>query len=234
MRVLGVVPARAGSRGIPGKNIMPFLGKPLLAWTAQAALRAKRLTRVILSTDEERIAEVGRQWGLEVPFLRPATLAQDDTPTLPVLQHAVRALESEGGRYDAVCLLQPTNPLRSAAAIDACIDLFDSRDADAVVSVLPVPHSYNPHWTYCLDAEGILRLSTGEEAPIPRRQDLPPAYHRDGSVYVTRRDVLMVHNSLYGRRLIPYFMDEAQSVNLDTAADVARALDLAKVCLPAN
>jgi CMP-N,N'-diacetyllegionaminic acid synthase len=222
MRVLGIVPARGGSKGIPGKNVRPLGGKPLLVHTAEAALAARRLSRVVLTTDDERIAEVGRGCGLEVPFLRPAELAMDDTPTLPVLQHVVAELEKTGDRFDAVCLLQPTSPFRRAGDIDGCISLLESAGLDAVVSVLPVPPEHNPHWVYFQDGEGLLRLATGEEQPIPRRQELPPALHRDGSVYVTRRDVLMEGNSLYGKRL-GGFLADSRSLNLDTPADWERA-----------
>jgi CMP-N-acetylneuraminic acid synthetase len=222
MRVLGIVPARGGSKGIPGKNVRPLGGKPLLVHTAEAALAARRLSRVVLTTDDERIAEIGRGCGLEVPFLRPAELAMDDTPTLPVLQHAVTELEKTGDRFDAVCLLQPTSPFRRAGDIDGCIELLETEGLDAVVSVLPVPPEHNPHWVYFRDGEGLLRLATGEDQPIPRRQELPPAFHRDGSVYVTRRDVLMEENSLYGRRL-GGFLADSRSVNLDTPADWERA-----------
>lgn len=221
MRVLGIIPARGGSKGIPGKNVRPLGGKPLLVHTAEAALAARRLSRVVLTTDDERIAEVGRGCGLEVPFLRPAELAMDDTPTLPVLQHAVTELEKAGDRFDAVCLLQPTSPFRRAGDIDGCIELLET-GLDAVVSMLPVPPEHNPHWVYFRDGEGLLRLATGEDQPIPRRQELPPAFHRDGSVYVTRRDVLMEGNSLYGRRL-GGFLADSRSVNLDTPADWERA-----------
>src|SRR6266542_734123 len=128
-RVLGIITARGGSKGIPRKNIRVLAGKPLLQYTAEAALGAKRLSRVILSTEDEEIAEVGRRCGIEVPFMRPLELAQDDTPTLPVLQHAVRTLEGAGVRYDAICLLQPTVPLRPSHAIDACIQLLSESGA---------------------------------------------------------------------------------------------------------
>jgi CMP-N-acetylneuraminic acid synthetase len=224
MRVLGLIPARGGSKGIPGKNVRLLGGKPLLAWTAEAALASRRLSRVVLSTDDEGIAEAGRRCGLEIPFLRPAELARDDTPTLPVVQHAVTELERAGDRFDAVCLLQPTSPFRRAADVDGCIALLEERGLDAVVSVLPVPAEHNPCWVFFEDGEGLLRLATGEEQPIPRRQELPSAFHRDGSVYVTRRDVVMaeVNGSLYGRRLGGYVMPEA-GVNLDTPADWERA-----------
>jgi CMP-N,N'-diacetyllegionaminic acid synthase len=221
MRVLGLIPARGGSKGIPGKNVRLLGGRPLLAYTAEAARAARRLSRVVLSTDDEGIAEVGRSCGLEVPFLRPAGLARDETPTLPVVQHAVAELERAGDRFDAVCLLQPTSPLRRPEDVDGCIELLETAGLDAVVSVLPVPPEHNPHWVYFQDGEGLLRLATGEEEPIPRRQELPPAFHRDGSVYVTRRDVLL-SGSLYGRRLGGYLVS-GRSVNLDTPADWEQA-----------
>lgn len=223
MRVLGIIPARGGSKGVPRKNIRLLAGKPLLQYTAEAALGAKLLARVILSTDDSEIAEVGRQCGVEVPFMRPVELAQDNTPTLPVLQHAVRFLEDTGDRFDAICLLQPTAPFRRPGDIDDCIDLLIATGADSAVTVLPVPAEHNPHWVYFRDDQGFLRLSTGEDAPIPRRQLLPPAFHREGSVYVTRRDVLMVQNSLYGSRVTGYLMDPSRSVNIDTLADLERA-----------
>ena len=199
----------------------------MLAWTAEAALAARRLTRVILTTEDEEIAELGRQCGLEVPFLRPGELAGDRTPTLPVLQHAVAAMEQAGARFDAVCLLQPTTPMRTAADIDGCIELLARSGADSVVTMSPVPADFNPHWVY-FERDGIFRLSTGEAAPIPRRQELPPAYHREGSVYVTRRDVLMEAGSLYGNKLAGYLVDPEGRVNIDTPADWERAEVLVK------
>ncbi len=226
MRVLGIVPARGGSKGVPGKNIKEIAGQPLLAYTAQAIQASSRLTRTVLSTEDPAIAKVGSEWGLDAPFLRPAELAADDTPTLPVLQHAVRWFEAQGQSFDAVCLLQPTTPLRTGADIDACIDLLAESGADSVLSVLPLPAKYNPHWVFFVDDEGGLRLSTGEDTPIPRRQDLPPAYHRDGAIYVTCRDILMEENSLLGRRIVPYHMDPARTVNIDLPGDLRRAEEL--------
>jgi CMP-N,N'-diacetyllegionaminic acid synthase len=223
MRVLGVVTARGGSKGVPRKNVRPLAGRSLIAWTADSALAAKRLARVLLSTDDDEIAEAGRAAGLDVPFMRPAELATDTAPTLPALQHAVAAVEATGDRYDAICLLQPTNPLRTGAMIDAAIDQFAASDADSLISVLPVPTDYNPHWVYFAVPTGELRIATGEATPIPRRQDLPPAFHREGSIYLMRRDVLMMQGSLYGARVIGYVVDPALSINIDTLEDWARA-----------
>lgn len=223
MRVLGLIPARGGSKGVPRKNIRLLSGKPLIAYTAEAALAAKRLARVILSTEDAEIAAVGQSLGVEVPFLRPSELAQDDTPTLPVVQHTLRWLEEHDSYFDAVCLLQPTCPLRRPADIDASIELLERSDADSVISVLPVPLEYNPHWVYFQDKGGWLHLSMGEDAPISRRQDLPPAFHREGSIYVSRRDIVMEQNCFYGKHLIGYPIEPQYSVNIDTEEDWARA-----------
>jgi CMP-N-acetylneuraminic acid synthetase len=223
MRVLGIIPARGGSKGVARKNVRALCGRPLLAYTADAALSARCLSRVVLTTEDEEIARIGRECGLEVPFMRPAELAADDTPMLPVVRHAILTLEDMGDCFDAICLLQPTNPLRDASLIDACIELLAGEGADSVVTVLPVPHEHNPHWVYFRDDDGALRLSTGEPAPIARRQDLPPAFHREGSVYVTRRDVVVHRNSLYGDRLLGLPVEPERCVNIDSIDDWHRA-----------
>lgn len=218
-KVLGLITARGGSKGVPRKNIRPLCGKPLLAYTAEAALKAKTLTRVILSTEDEEIAEVGEQCGLEVPFLRPMELAGDATPSLSVVLHALSVLEKPGETFDAVCLLQPTNPLRRAADIDACVLLLIESKADAVVSVLPVPHEYNPHWVFWKDEANKMSLALGGDEPVARRQDLPAAFHRDGTIYVTRRETLINRQSLYGENTQGYEIQPQFSANIDTETD---------------
>ncbi len=218
-KVLGIIPARGGSKGVPRKNIRSLCGKPLLAYTIESALRAKRLTRTVLSTEDEEIADVGMRLGIEVPFLRPKQLAQDTSPTFPVVLHALETLEFGGDSFDAVCLLQPTNPLRRSVDIDACIDLLENSDADSVISVLPVPEEHNPHWVYRMCVDGALKLFTEEPTPIARRQDLPPAFHREGSVYVTKTTVIRTLRSLYGKRILGYEMPREYSSNIDTLED---------------
>ncbi len=219
MKVLGLIPARGGSKGVPRKNIKMLGGKPLLAYTAEAALNAKNLTRVVLSTEDEEIAEAGRKFGLDVPFMRPADLAEDTTPTLPVVFYTLEKLRKEGEFYDAVCLLQPTNPLRRAEDIDACVNIFEHTGVDSVVSVLPVPLEYNPKWVYWRDSFGNLMLSSGEKEPVSRRQDLPAAFHRDGSIYITRARAVLEHKSLYGESVQSYVMNPEFSINIDTEKD---------------
>ena len=142
---------------------------------------------------------------------------------LPVAQHALGWFSTRGRHFDALCLLQPTNPLRTAHDIDCCIELFDQSGADTVITVLPVPAEHNPHWVYFQSADGTLRLSTGESTPIPRRQELPLAFHRDGSVYVTRVGVVLDANTFYGSKTIGYPMSADRSVNIDDRHDWARA-----------
>ncbi len=219
MRVLGLIPARGGSTGVPGKNTRLLGGRPLLAYTADAALAARRLTRVVLTTEDADIAALGADLGLEVPFLRPAELAADDTPMLAVLQHALLTLADA---FDAVCLLQPTSPFRPAGLVDRCIALLESSGADAVATMLPVPPEHNPHWVWLREPGGDLRLSTGDASPIARRQDLPPALHREGSVYVLRADGIR-RGDPYGDRLEAVVLDPATSVNIDDLDDWARA-----------
>ncbi|MGH9945859.1 MAG: cytidylyltransferase domain-containing protein [Pyrinomonadaceae bacterium] len=219
MRVLGIIPARGGSKGVPRKNIKELCGRPLLAYTAESAKNSKRLTRTILSTEDKEIADVGRAFGVDIPFIRPQELAQDDTPTFDVVLQAVNELESRGEFYDAICLLQPTNPLRRAEDIDRCIELLETSGADSVISVLPVPDTYNPKWVYWQNEHGEMELSTGESSPVTRRQDLPPAFHREGSIYVTRRNVLDDYGNLYGTKVHGYELESQYCVNIDTAED---------------
>ena len=219
MRILGVIPARGGSKGVPRKNIREIGGHPLIAYTLRAAQASTRLTRCIVSTEDAEIAEVAGRYGGDVPFVRPAELAADGSGSIGVVQHAVAALEDAGEVYDAVCLLQPTHPLRTGADIDAAVERFGSRpQASALVTVVPVPHEFNPHWTFLEDG-GYLRIATGDEELFKRRQDLPSAYVRDGAIYLTRRDTLMRGGSLYGDRLTYLEMPAERHVNIDTLED---------------
>jgi CMP-N,N'-diacetyllegionaminic acid synthase len=234
MKVLGIIPARGGSKGIPGKNIKPLQGKPLLSYTVESAKEASGLTRVILSSDDQEIIRVARQIGLEVPFVRPAELASDTSPTLPVILHELDFFSQQGETFDAVCLLQATNPFRRSGMIDEAIQKFTETKADAVISVLPVPHEFNPHWVFESDSQGMLSIATGEKKIISRRQDLPSSYFRDGAIYLTRTSVLMDQRSLYGEKLAFILGDKDRYVNLDTLEDWEKAERLVKKLFPVN
>ncbi|MCX6360316.1 MAG: acylneuraminate cytidylyltransferase family protein [Armatimonadetes bacterium] len=220
MRVLGIVTARGGSKGIPHKNIAPVAGRPLLAYTAQAALASSALSRTVLSTDDEAIAEVGRACGLDVPFMRPPELARDDTPTIPVLQDAVRRLEARGDRYDAILTLQPTNPLRLPSDIDGAADLLERAGADSVISFVDTGERHPARMKF-IDSDGrVVDPPFAEAFEGQRRQDLPKLYLRDGSIYLTRRDVLMERGSLKGDDCRAWLMPEDRSCNVDTPFDL--------------
>jgi N-acylneuraminate cytidylyltransferase len=228
MRVLGIIPARGGSKGIPHKNRRELSGKPLLYYTIEAALQAKKLDRVIFSSDDERLISLARRAGVEVPFVRPSHLAQVDSGSLAVVQHAVQYLEEQGHQYDAVCLLQVTNPFRTATDIDSAISKFQDEHTDSLISVVPVPHEFNPHWVFEPTIRGTLKLATGDKEIIQRRQELPKAYIRDGAIYLTKTEVLFQKNSFYGSTIGYVISDAERHVNIDTEADWQRAEMLAK------
>lgn len=227
MTVLAIIPARGGSKGVPHKNLKLLSGKPLVAYTIETALAVDAIDSIVLSTDDPEIAQVGKDLGLDVPKLRPAELATDHTPMLDVLQYEVAQAEQTGTAVKLVVLLQPTSPLRRASHIEDSLDLMTDLGADAVVTVRPVPADYNPAWVYRRDSNGRIELWDGSPAPIPRRQDLSPAFHRDGLVYAVRRDILMQKGSLYGAKTFGQVVDDVPLVNIDTPDDWA----LAEACI---
>ena len=223
MDVLGIIPARGGSKGIPRKSIAPLLGRPLLSYTANAALESRCVNRLILTTDDEEIAAIGRSAGLEVPFKRPTDLSGDDIPVLRVMQHALRMLEANEGYIPAgVVLLQPTSPLRRAEHIEEAVKLFKETGADSVVSVVNVPHQFSP--LSVLQLTGV-RLKPWVDGPIvTRRQDKPMLYARNGpAVLVSKRTVLLEGDSLYGMDCRPFFMTAEDSIDIDTPFDLKLA-----------
>ena len=220
MRVLGLVPARGGSKGVPRKNIQLLCGKPLLRYTAESALGARRLARVVLTTDDEEIARLGRDGGREVPFRRPAALATDETPMMPVVQHALRMLEEAGDAFDAVCLLQPTNPFRQSEDIDGAIDLLDRTGADSVISFVEVGEKHPARMKYIAADGRVVDPPFAEAVEGQRRQDLPKIYLREGSIYLTRTLVLVRDGSFKGRDCRGWIVPEERACNIDTPFDL--------------
>jgi len=224
-KILAVITARGGSKGVPRKNIRLVCGKPLIAYSIETALQVRdRLYRIIVSTDDAEIADISRQYGAEVPFMRPAELAADKSPTLPVLQHAVRFVEEQDKvRLDWVLLLQPTSPLRKKDDILVTLELAQLSDCDSVISVVQTP----THPLFMKRIENGQLLSFSDvlvEKEGTRRQDAqPPAYVRNGAIYLTRRDVLMERNSIWGRFIRPYVMPPERSVNVDSELDLILA-----------
>ena len=221
MKVLAVIPARGGSKGVPRKNVRDVAGKPLIAWTIESTLACRQLFHsVIISTDDTGIADAARAAGGEVPFMRPAELATDKVPMVSVLQHAVAYVEeTDGVRLDWICLLQPTDPLRSVEDIQAALAIAAEGDCDSVISVVQV-FAVHPMLMKSIENNQLLPWCV-EEKEGTRRQDYsPPAYMRNGAIYLTRRDVLMEKNSIWGEVIRPYVMPEERSVGIDNELDL--------------
>jgi CMP-N-acetylneuraminic acid synthetase len=220
---LGIIPARGGSKGVPRKNARLVAGRPLLEYTVEAARASRRLTGYAVSTEDEEIASLARSLGCPV-VVRPADLARDETPMVPVMIHAVEECQKAGTRYDYAVLLQPTSPLRTAQDIDSCAELAACPGTDAVVSVTSVPGHYHPDWQFIIQ-DGRLALYSGRALAqtIARRQLLGETYTRNGAIYVVRVGLLIEERSLFGANTVAYVMPDARSVNIDSERDLAMA-----------
>lgn len=223
--ILAIVPARGGSKGIPGKNIKLLGGKPLIDYTFEAAVASSLLSRTILTTDSAEIAEHGRSRGVETPFLRPAEFANDNSPASDYIQHCLQFLEEkEGYRPQAVVVLQPTCPFRVGADIDACIEMLATPGLDSVVSVTALPSKFHPNWQFVVTNQGLLEPAAASwETLATARQHLEPTYTRNGAVYAFRRGSYLREGNIYGRKVAAYVMPENRSVNIDDMNDWFKA-----------
>jgi CMP-N,N'-diacetyllegionaminic acid synthase len=217
VKTLALIPARGGSKGVPRKNLRLLRGKSLVQRAYECAVAAACLDRIILSTEDVAIAAAARDLGLEVPFLRPPELATDEAPMIDVALHALATLRHEGYRPDALLLLQPTSPLRRPAQIREAVSLLG--DNDAVCSVAALPGTFCPHYVMQIDASGFLAHFLPDGGRYRRRQDAPPAYVREGSIYLTRVAVLERERSFYGRRCVPLIVPFEEMLSIDTTAD---------------
>lgn len=219
--VLAVIGARAGSKGVPGKNLKSLGGRPLIAWTITAALRAELVDRVVLSSDDAAIRAEAERWGCHQTIARPPELAHDETPIEPVVLHA---LDSVSTAFDWVALLHPTVPYRSAADIDGCIRRCVDGGAPACVTLTKPAKS--PYWMFGLDEDGRMRPVVDLGRIIPRRQELPAAYALNGAVYVARTDWFRRAGSFLTDETVGYIMPPERSVDIDTPLDfrIAEAL----------
>lgn len=219
---LAVITARGGSKGIPGKNLAPVGGRPMLAWTLDAARDSQVLDRTLVSTDDPKIAAAAKELGGEAPFLRPAAISGDDSSPVEALKHAVAWLEEhEQWRPDYVVLLQPTSPLRTAADLAAACRLVVEKNADGVVSVAEaVPH---PYLTRTITPDGRLEDFIKLPGGYPRRQDFPAVYVLNGAIYVARRELLLARGTFYTDRTYAYVMPAERSLDIDTPHELRLA-----------
>jgi len=227
LNVVAIISARGGSKGIPRKNVLPVAGKPLIAWTIEAALGSAKLSRLLVSTDDAEIAHVSREHGAQVPFLRPSELARDESPVIDAVEHALRWVErTEGQLPEYVLLLQPTSPLRTTADIDAAIDLAEVRRADAVLSVCEAsPH---PYLARRVTANGSLEDFIDLPSKPGRRQDYPPAYVLNGAIYVNRVEALLASRNFQPPGAIAYVMPVERSCDIDAPIDLQIAESILK------
>lgn len=216
LSILGFIPARAGSKGLPGKNIRPLAGKPLIAYTIEAARRSGVFDYLLVSTDGEDIAEIARHAGADVPFMRPSNLATDTARGIDVLHHAMSWLEDRGKKFDCVMILQPTSPLRTAEDIIASLDLLVKRNAEAIVSVCEVEH--HPWWSNTLPENLCMKNFFKPGIPV-NRQELPEYYRFNGAIYLALWDFIRERENWFGSDTFAYVMPRQRSVDIDEEMD---------------
>lgn len=221
-KILAIIPARAGSKRLPGKNIKSLAGKPLIQWTMEAAKYCKSITEVIVSTDDESIVELAQKINVNVPFLRPDKLAQDESTSIDVIRHAIMFFEKQGRYFDYIMLLQPTSPLRTSCHIDEAINLLKDKKADAIISVCPTEHS--PLWSNTLDDSCKMDLFISSEIKNTRSQDLPVHYRLNGAIYLTKVERLLAENTMFIKdNIFAYKMTTESSVDIDERIDFTLA-----------
>ncbi len=213
-KILSIIPARGGSKGIPRKNIKSLAGKPLIAWTIEEAKKSKYIDRLILSSEDEEIINIAKEWGCEVPFIRPKELAQDDTPGIDPIIHAINTLPE---KYDYVCMLQPTSPLRKVIDIDGFIEKCLKLETPACVTI--VESSKSPYWMFKCDKDFSLKSLFPELKIVPRRQDLPTIYALNGAGYIAKTEWLLTTRSFLTEQTIGYIMDKLSSFDIDDESD---------------
>ncbi len=226
MKVLGLIPARGRSKEVPRKNLSLVAGKPLIQYTIECALASKGLSRVVVTTDDAEIAGVAENLGAEVPFLRPAELADDETPMIPVVIHALQHFSSSGESFDAVCLLQPTNPLRRPSDIDGAIELLKRTGSESVISLVHTGERH-PARMKLIEGDGrVVNPPFAEQVEGQRRQDLPDFYLRDGSIYLTRTETILGKHSFQGNDCRAWVIRPERHCNIDTRLDLLLAEQL--------
>jgi CMP-N-acetylneuraminic acid synthetase len=222
MNILGLIPARGGSKSIPQKNITPLAGRPLIAYSIQAALESTTLNRVVVSTDDDEIRDVSRKLGAEVPFMRPESISGDEAPAQSVIKHAVGYLERcDNWKVDYVVYLQPTSPFRNSHHIDQGVRLIEESGAHTLVSVVAVPHRFSPDSLMVLNADRTLSAGAGEQ--VLRRQDKQCLYARNGPAVLILKRECVADDKLYTRRTVGMVMDWLSSIDIDSPDDLAVA-----------
>lgn len=216
-KILAIVPARGGSKGLPGKNIKQLIDKPLIAWSIQQALESKYVNDVIVSTDSEEIAAVAKQYGARVPFLRPAYLAQDDSSTADVLAHMITELEKINEHYDYILLLEPTSPLRDPGDIDTAFEMLLSNEkAKSIVGISRV-EAQHPEFCVSLSDDNFIRSKNNFK--VLRRQEIGPLYYYEGSVYISEMGTYKETRNFYHEKALGFEMPKWKAFEIDDNVD---------------
>tara|TARA_Y100001970_G_C14204651_1_gene843225 strand:+ start:966 stop:1673 length:708 start_codon:yes stop_codon:yes gene_type:complete len=228
-KVLGIIPARSGSKGIPDKNISMVGSKPLISWTIEAAKKAKKLDEIIVSTDSEKYASICRNYNIQVPFLRPAEFSNDEATSEDVIIHAVKWMK-KNKQYDPeyILYLQPTSPLRTASDIDKAINIAEEKQANSVVSVELA--SQHPYFMKKIDYKGLISHYERQRVPTPRRQDLEPIYVLNGAIFLIRTEIILNNKNWYEKKCYSYIMPSKKSIDIDGPNDLHIADLLLKNC----
>ncbi len=216
-KILGIIPARGGSKGLPGKNIRMLCGKPLIAWSIASALKSQCIDELMVTTDSNEIAQVAEQYGANVPFIRPDELATDEAKSVDVVAHTIDWYEERQKRYDLLMLLQPTSPLRTAEDIRNAVSLFFDKQAEAVISVCGVDH--HPWWSNTLPADGSMKQFLRPEISKTNRQDLPVFYRLNGAIDLIENRLFMERRSFWPERTYAYIMPQERSIDIDSMID---------------
>jgi CMP-N,N'-diacetyllegionaminic acid synthase len=218
-KILGIIPARKGSKSVPNKHVRNLGNLPLIEYTLVSASESRLLTKIMLtSNDTELIEQVRTFKNIEVPFVRPDELSEDQSPTVPVIQHAIQYYADRGENFDAICLLQPTTPFRSERLIDRAIERFIAARTDSLITVQKIPARFNPNWAFSLSEEQFLSPCVDSNSLIPNRQALPDTYHRDGQIYIATVS-LVQSGTLLSSRTIGFFNENSTDINIDEPSD---------------
>lgn len=216
--MLAIITARGGSKGIPGKNIKSLAGKPLIVYTIEAAMKSKYIDRIVLSTDDKKIAEIAAHYGVEIPFFRPPELATDISPTIDTLIYTIDRLQSEENvKISEFLLLQPTSPLRTADDIDNAIKIYHDRNADSILSVTKLNHS--PHLALKIKDNGAIEKYIGGEMAPTNRQQNEKAYMINGAIYIFNYSLIKNNHTYFGEKTLAYIMPKERSIDIDDPVD---------------
>jgi CMP-N,N'-diacetyllegionaminic acid synthase len=229
-KILALVPARGGSKSIPHKNIVPLGNKPLIAYVLDTLQRSRYINKVVVSTDDTQIAEVAEKAGAEVPFLRPREISQDSSPAMPLIFHAVKALqEMQNYVPDVIVFLQPTSPFTRVGQIDSAIELLRESNADAVTTVVEAPHVFHPYNIRQVNADGTVNFFMPKEHDLYPTRQAKPKFYAFGNVYVLKHQTLTNYGNLYGERCIPLVVDAVSAFDINDPVDLAIAECLLKL-----